>query len=43
MCGSAAALAAGVLLNTTGPGAHRADAAPAAALSWSDDFDGAAG
>lgn len=42
VCGSAAALAVGVLINTTGLGVHRADAAPAA-LSWSDDFDGAAG
>ncbi|MFJ8754273.1 family 16 glycosylhydrolase [Streptomyces sp. NPDC102441] len=38
-----AALAAAFLINTTGPAAPRADAAPTAGQTWADEFEGAAG
>ncbi|MGW5104468.1 ricin-type beta-trefoil lectin domain protein [Streptomyces sp. NPDC004100] len=41
VCLITAALASAVFYTTTGPAAHRADAA--SALTWSDDFDGPAG
>lgn len=39
----AAALVTAVLFTATGPATDRADAAPPAATTWSDEFDGAAG
>ncbi|MEF9911706.1 family 16 glycosylhydrolase [Streptomyces sp. NBC_01693] len=38
-----AALTAAFLITTTGPATSRADAASAAAQTWADEFDGAAG